>query len=92
MGDSFLAVFATQYSVLNLNSNRRGDWHWAFRRISGTYYDYQNLPSSTLTMSQDALYHGGPLGALLGYSVIGSAVYCLCVSIGEIIAFLYALC
>ena len=38
--------------------------------------------------SQDALYHGGPLGAILGYAVVGSAVYCLCVSIGEMIAFL----
>ncbi|KAJ3549374.1 hypothetical protein NM688_g5183 [Phlebia brevispora] len=38
--------------------------------------------------SADALYHGGPVGALLGYSVVGTVVYCLCVSIGEMIAFL----
>ena len=38
--------------------------------------------------SQQALYNGGPIGALLGYSVIGTVVYCVCVSIGEMIAFL----
>ncbi|KAI0930952.1 hypothetical protein AcW1_007164 [Taiwanofungus camphoratus] len=37
---------------------------------------------------QDALRYGGPIGALIGYSIIGSVVYCLCVSIGEMIAFL----
>ncbi|KAK7682321.1 hypothetical protein QCA50_014525 [Cerrena zonata] len=35
-----------------------------------------------------ALKHGGPIGALLGYSVIGTVVYCLCVSVGEMIAFM----
>ncbi|KIP02937.1 hypothetical protein PHLGIDRAFT_270300 [Phlebiopsis gigantea 11061_1 CR5-6] len=35
-----------------------------------------------------ALYDGGPIGALLGYAVVGSVIYCLCVSIGEMIAFL----
>jgi len=38
--------------------------------------------------SADALHYGGPIGALIGYSIIGSVVYCLCVSIGEMIAFL----
>ena len=38
--------------------------------------------------SQQALYNGGPIGALLGYSIIGTVVYCLCVSIGEMIAYL----
>ncbi|KAK7689427.1 hypothetical protein QCA50_007219 [Cerrena zonata] len=38
--------------------------------------------------SESALRHGGPLGALLGYSIVGSVVYCLCVSVGEMIAFL----
>ncbi|KZT12242.1 amino acid transporter [Laetiporus sulphureus 93-53] len=38
--------------------------------------------------SAEALYEGGPIGALLGYSIIGTVVYCLCVSIGEMIAFL----
>ncbi|GBE85477.1 Arginine permease CAN1 [Sparassis crispa] len=38
--------------------------------------------------SGTALYHGGPIGALLAYGIIGSVVYCLCVSIGEMIAFL----
>lgn len=37
---------------------------------------------------KEALYNGGPIGALLGYFVIGTVVYCLCVSIGEMIAFL----
>ncbi|EKM49846.1 uncharacterized protein PHACADRAFT_106807 [Phanerochaete carnosa HHB-10118-sp] len=35
-----------------------------------------------------ALHNGGPVGALLGYLIMGSVVYCLCVSIGEMIAFL----
>ncbi|CAL1713779.1 unnamed protein product [Somion occarium] len=38
--------------------------------------------------SGNALKHGGPIGALLGYFVIGTVVYCLCVSVGEMIAFL----
>ncbi|KAJ3536378.1 hypothetical protein NM688_g6846 [Phlebia brevispora] len=38
--------------------------------------------------SADALYHGGPLGALLAYFGIGTVVYCLCVSLGEMISFL----
>lgn len=42
-------------------------------------------------MPQTALAHGGPVGSLLGYVVIGTVVYSLCVSIGEMIAFLYAL-
>lgn len=37
---------------------------------------------------QQALYNGGPVGALFAYSIIGSVVYCLCVSIGEMIAFM----
>ncbi|GJE92577.1 amino acid permease-domain-containing protein [Phanerochaete sordida] len=35
-----------------------------------------------------ALTHGGPVGAFLGYFIMGTVVYCLCVSIGEMIAFL----
>ena len=31
---------------------------------------------------------GGPLGALLGYAIVGTVIYCLCVSIGEMVAFL----
>ncbi|CAL1713792.1 unnamed protein product [Somion occarium] len=38
--------------------------------------------------SASALHNGGPLGALLGYVVVGSVVFGLCVSIGEMIAFL----
>ncbi|KAI0747491.1 amino acid permease-domain-containing protein [Fomes fomentarius] len=38
--------------------------------------------------SADALRFGGPVGALLGYFIVGSIVYCLCVSVGEMIAFL----
>lgn len=37
---------------------------------------------------QAALHSGGPVGALIGYILMGSVVYCLCVSIGEMIAFL----
>ncbi|TBU42272.1 amino acid transporter [Dichomitus squalens] len=36
----------------------------------------------------EALRSGGPIGSFLGYSLVGSVVYCLCVSIGEMIAFL----
>jgi amino acid transporter len=39
--------------------------------------------------SADALQNGGPIGALLAYSLMGTVVYCLCVSVGEIISFLY---
>ncbi|KAI0350171.1 hypothetical protein OH77DRAFT_1431318 [Trametes cingulata] len=38
--------------------------------------------------SADALRNGGPVGAFLGYWVVGSVVYCLCVSVGEMIAYL----
>ncbi|KAI0698129.1 amino acid permease-domain-containing protein [Cytidiella melzeri] len=38
--------------------------------------------------SGQALYNGGPIGAFLAYAIIGTVVYCLCVSIGEMIAFL----
>lgn len=38
--------------------------------------------------SGDALLNGGPVGAFLGYAIIGSVVFSLCVSIGEMIAFL----
>ncbi|KAI8986293.1 amino acid permease-domain-containing protein [Trametes punicea] len=38
--------------------------------------------------SADALRNGGPVGSLLGYAIVGSVVYCLCVSIGEMIAYL----
>ncbi|KAH8082453.1 amino acid permease-domain-containing protein [Cristinia sonorae] len=38
--------------------------------------------------SNTALKNGGPVGALLGYFIIGTVVYCLCVSVGEMIAFL----
>ncbi|KAL6300661.1 hypothetical protein BKA93DRAFT_506562 [Sparassis latifolia] len=40
---------------------------------------------------QDALHHGGPVGALLGYAIIGSVMYSLCISIREMIAFLWVL-
>ena len=36
---------------------------------------------------QDALRSGGPVGAFLGYLMVGSVVYCLCVSLGEMIAY-----
>ncbi|KAM5541211.1 hypothetical protein V8D89_005140 [Ganoderma adspersum] len=38
--------------------------------------------------SADAIRNGGPVGAFLGYAVVGTVVYCLCVSVGEMIAFL----
>ncbi|KAI9068733.1 hypothetical protein FKP32DRAFT_1587420 [Trametes sanguinea] len=38
--------------------------------------------------SADALRNGGPVGSFLGYSIVGSVVYCLCVSVGEMIAYL----
>ncbi|RPD71597.1 hypothetical protein L226DRAFT_537868 [Lentinus tigrinus ALCF2SS1-7] len=38
--------------------------------------------------SADALRNGGPVGAFLGYSIVGTVVYSLCVSVGEMIAFL----
>ncbi|TBU42274.1 amino acid transporter [Dichomitus squalens] len=38
--------------------------------------------------SADAIRNGGPVGAILGYSIVGTVVYCLCVSVGEMIAFL----
>ncbi|PIL34845.1 transporter [Ganoderma sinense ZZ0214-1] len=38
--------------------------------------------------SADAIRNEGPVGAFLGYSVVGTVVYCLCVSVGEMIAFL----
>ncbi len=41
-----------------------------------------------ITPLQDALRYGGPVGAFLGYSIVGTVVYCLCVSVGEMIAFL----
>ncbi|KAL1946117.1 hypothetical protein VTO73DRAFT_15244 [Trametes versicolor] len=37
--------------------------------------------------SADALRNGGPIGAWLGYMIVGSVVYCLCVSIGEMLAY-----
>ncbi|KAI0687056.1 amino acid permease-domain-containing protein [Earliella scabrosa] len=36
----------------------------------------------------DALRYGGPVGAFLGYMIVGTVVYCLCVSIAEMIAYL----
>ncbi|KAH9919155.1 amino acid permease-domain-containing protein [Epithele typhae] len=38
--------------------------------------------------SAEALKNGGPIGALIGYMIVGSVVYCLCTSVGEMIAFL----
>ncbi|OJT02167.1 hypothetical protein TRAPUB_7282 [Trametes pubescens] len=38
--------------------------------------------------SADALRYGGPVGAFLGYWIVGTVVYCLCVSVGEMIAYL----
>lgn len=49
------------------------------RVVAATYGAYER---------QDALHYGGPAGAFLGYSIIGTVIYCLCVSIGEMIAFL----
>ncbi|PIL34856.1 transporter [Ganoderma sinense ZZ0214-1] len=37
---------------------------------------------------QDATRNGGHVGAFLGYAVVGTVVYCLCVPVREIIAFL----
>ncbi|OJA12045.1 hypothetical protein AZE42_06700 [Rhizopogon vesiculosus] len=36
----------------------------------------------------NALAHGGPLGLLLGYIVMGSIVYCVMITLGEMVAFL----
>lgn len=57
---------------------------------SGVRAKFMLIPFALLplTISQQALYNGGPIGALLGYSIVGTVVYCLCVSIGEMIAFL----
>lgn len=38
---------------------------------------------------QYALESGGPVGALLAYLVIGVVVYALCVSVGEMVAYLF---
>ncbi|KAH9919190.1 amino acid permease-domain-containing protein [Epithele typhae] len=38
--------------------------------------------------SAEALKNGGPIGSLIGYMIVGSMVFCLCVSVGEMIAFL----
>ncbi|KAL1946120.1 hypothetical protein VTO73DRAFT_15247 [Trametes versicolor] len=38
--------------------------------------------------SADAIRYGGPVGAFLGYMIVGTVVYSLCVSIGEMIAYL----
>jgi yeast amino acid transporter len=35
-----------------------------------------------------ALESGGPIGLLLGYSVMGTVVYCVMISLGEMIAYL----
>ncbi|KAI0687059.1 amino acid permease-domain-containing protein [Earliella scabrosa] len=37
--------------------------------------------------SADALRSGGPVGAFLGYLIVGSVVYSLCISVGEMIAY-----
>lgn len=36
----------------------------------------------------NALMYGGPIGLLLGYMVMGSIVYCVMVTLGEMVAFL----
>ncbi|KAG2361323.1 amino acid permease [Suillus spraguei] len=36
----------------------------------------------------NSLTYGGPIGMLLGYTVMGSTVYCVMISLGEMIAFL----
>ena len=48
-----------------------------------------DVVSSLLRDVQDALRYGGPVGAFLGYMIVGTVVYCLCVSIAEMIAYLY---
>lgn len=48
-----------------------------------------NLAWTNLTLcTQDAIRYGGPVGAFLGYMIVGTVVYSLCVSIGEMIAYL----
>ncbi|KAG2346365.1 hypothetical protein BDR05DRAFT_1057513 [Suillus weaverae] len=36
----------------------------------------------------DSLMYGGPIGLLLGYIVMGSIVYCVMITLGEMVAFL----
>jgi len=38
--------------------------------------------------SANSLRYGGPVGALLGYCIIGTVVYSLCMCVGEMISFL----
>ena len=35
-----------------------------------------------------SLQNGGPIGLLLGYGVMGTVVYCVIISLGEMIAYL----
>lgn len=35
-----------------------------------------------------SLQNGGPIGLLLGYGVMGTVVYCVMISLGEMIAYL----
>ncbi|KDQ21193.1 hypothetical protein BOTBODRAFT_49880 [Botryobasidium botryosum FD-172 SS1] len=37
--------------------------------------------------TSDALRRGGPVGVLLGYALVGSVVYCVAVSLGEMVAY-----
>ena len=53
-----------------------------------TIYPLDTHVHSVSILIQDALRYGGPVGAFLGYSIVGTVVYCLCVSVGEMIAFL----
>ncbi|KAG1802985.1 amino acid permease-domain-containing protein [Suillus subaureus] len=36
----------------------------------------------------DSLVYGGPIGLLLGYMVMGTIVYCVMITLGEMVAFL----
>jgi hypothetical protein len=37
----------------------------------------------------DSLMYGGPVGMLLGYIVMGSIVYCVMITLGEMVCLLY---
>ena len=81
---SYTCVFTDR----DMSRTRRRNWHRLIPRFFGEDFARQ-VTSFSDSRLQDALYHGGPLGALLAYFVIGTVVYCLCISIGEMISFLY---
>ena len=39
-------------------------------------------------LTATSLRNGGPVGLLLGYSIVGTITYCVMISLGEMIAFL----